>query len=78
MQSAGSGGEGDMLAIPETCAAIHAFFAVECGYTTRTWGYCLPGAHLDADLRRAVFADIRAQEREVIRQPGRRLNLATH
>ena len=65
-----------LAAVPETCAAVGAFFALEGGRAVFAEGDGLAGAHGDARLLIAADAEADVAEDDVIGEAGHGLNLA--
>ena len=63
-------------AVPKTCTAVDAFFAIELRHSRRPRRQCLSGTHLDAHFAGAALAEIRVDEGNVIRKTGRGLDFA--
>ena len=86
VQAARSGAEGDGHAlrvfrrgggaVPQACAAVNAFIAVEIRHAVFAGCDGLAGTHFDAQFRAAALALVRKNKRDVIGVAGRRLHLA--
>src|ERR1035438_3949127 len=76
VQAAGAGAERDIVAVPQTRAAVYALLAVEQRHAVRTARDRLSRADLDAQLRRAPPAKSRVGKADVIAVSGRRLHFS--
>ena len=69
---------GRVSAVPQTCAAVDAFFALEGGHAVGAERDGLAGAHGDAGFLLAGDAELVVEEDDVIGEAGHGLHFAAH